>query len=288
MMKSMTAFARKQYQDELGLLTIELKSLNHRYLEMNFHLPESLRHLEPHLREALSSHFQRGKLDCYVNFQSSAAAPRRVRVNRQVLEQVQQALRQVSGQGSPLARVDPLALLRWPDLLEVEDKGSKEVQALLKDIFEEVAHELLQMRAREGKRLNLVLQQQLLLAKQGVHKIREVLPEAQKARKAALLAKFAEAQLTLDPSRLEQELVYFANRTDVTEELDRLEAHIAEFEQILTETAAVGRRLDFLLQEMNREANTLSSKSFSATTVRAALDLKLFFEQMREQVQNIE
>lgn len=287
MLRSMTAFARHESQGEWGALAIELRSVNHRFLEIVFRLPEELRSLEPALRERFGARLGRGKVDCSIRY-SPPAAGSELQLNGQLAERLAHLSRQVDGYIYDPSPVNSMDILRWPGVLESPRPDLEHVQTELDALVEAALVEFVATREREGGKLGEMIAQRCVAMAEVVVEVRQRLPEVQQRLRERLRERLAEVKADLDESRLEQEMVYFANKLDVSEELDRLETHLAEVERVLGESKPVGRRLDFLLQELNREANTLASKSNDAELTRAAVDLKVYIEQMREQVQNIE
>jgi uncharacterized protein (TIGR00255 family) len=284
----MTAFARKQTQQKEGTVNWEIRSVNSRYLDMNFRLPEMFRELEPQLRNIMAKHVQRGKVEVSLRFQPGEVISSEVIVNRTIVTRLNKALSQIKEIMPGMCDADPVKILAWPGVMqEIKGDNAAIFQRVL-CIFSEACKELEQMKLREGEKLQQFIQQRLTDVTQKIAAIRKQMPDILQKQQENLLAKFAEIKVSLDQERLEQEMVLFAQKIDISEEVDRLDAHISEVHTALQQSIAVGRRLDFLMQEMNREANTIASKSASADTTKIALDLKVLIEQMREQVQNIE
>lgn len=287
MTHSMTAFARQAADYPWGSLVWELRSVNHRYLEPSFKLPESARGIEMELRERLRNRLARGKVECALRLvRHGAAAP--LAIDQGVLDRLLAATREVGqrlGHGAP---VDPLALLAWPGVLQQGDDDSEQINAALLEQFELALQQLLVTRAREGAALRQLIEAQLDSVSDIVAAVRAELPALIAAQKQKLRDRLAELAAELDSARIEQELVLLAQKADVDEELARLQTHVDEVRRNLRQQGPCGRRLDFLMQELNREANTLSSKSISTATTQAAVELKVLIEQMREQIQNIE
>ncbi|AGA89593.1 TIGR00255 family protein [Thioflavicoccus mobilis 8321] len=288
MIKSMTAFSREVYRGETGELTWEVRSVNHRFLEPAIRLPEDLRRLEPAVRERLSARLQRGKVDCQLRYVASPGALGSLQVNHHLLAQVVAAANEVGEVvGAPAT---PLAydLLRWPGVLQEEGQDLDVVMTQAMALLEATIDGLVAAREREGARLGEALRERCDRLEVQVAEVRRRLPEILAQARQRLLDRLAEVRTELDPSRLEQEMALLAQRLDVAEEMDRLVAHVAEIRDQLTRRGPLGRRLDFLMQELNREANTLGSKSADVETTRAAVEMKVLIEQMREQVQNLE
>ena len=287
MTASMTAFARIQDQDDWGSLVWEIRSVNHRYLEPHFRLPEQAREIEPVLRETLRKYVSRGKVECSLKLQL-AEGTQQLRLNDAVLEEIQGAVNKVETWFINASGVDPLEILRWPGVMENEETSLAPMHALAAKTFEDAIAQLVTMRQREGAELKQFMLKRLELVGEEVTRIRTLLPELIQAQRQKILDRLAEAKAELDPDRLEQEMVILAQKMDVDEELDRLDTHVREVKRTMDKQGSIGRRLDFLMQELNREANTLSSKSINAGLTQSAVNLKVLIEQMREQVQNIE
>ncbi len=288
MIHSMTGFARRELQGEWGTLSWEIRSVNHRYLELAWRLPEELRPLEPAFRKVVGKQLSRGKVDCGLRLRWSDEAQPPIRLNATVLSQVASAIDALAERLPGLGPVDPLDLLRWPRIIEDTEKDVGPVEAAAMGLLEEALQDLSASRRREGQRLAMMLRERCDAIEQLVAEARSRLPEIRSALRERTLEKLAQLDVETDPDRVEQELVMLAQKMDVDEELDRLDSHLAEVRRALETDEAVGRRLDFLMQEFNREANTLASKSQSNENTRIAVELKVLIEQMREQVQNVE
>ena len=289
MIRSMTGFARRERAGPWGTLACEIRSVNHRYLELSLRLPEDLRGLEGDARQSISSALRRGKVDVGLYLRGQPAQSGALELNQPLLEQVARAARDVAGLAdTSLAAVSPLDLLRWPGVIREPERDLQPVQAAALELLQETVTELNAARAREGARLREMLLGRCQGVQQTVEQLRARLPEIASRIRERVGERVAQLGGTVDPSRLEQELVLLAYKMDFAEELDRLGSHVAEMLGILDAKEPAGRRLDFLMQEFNREANTLSSKSQDAETTRAAVDMKVLIEQMREQIQNIE
>jgi len=289
MIRSMTGFARRERQGPWGTLACEIRSVNHRYLELSLRLPEDLRGLEGDARQAVSAALRRGKVDVGVYLRGQPAPTGTLEINRALVDQLARTARDVSSiTDSSLAAVSPLELLRWPGVIREPEKDLQPVQSAALELLHETVRELNESRAREGGRLREMLLGRCQSLQQTVEQLRARLPEIAARIRERVGERVAQLGGSVDPARLEQELVLLAYKMDFAEELDRLGSHITETLQILDAKEPAGRRLDFLMQEFNREANTLSSKSQDADTTRAAVDMKVLIEQMREQIQNIE
>ncbi|MBT2775151.1 YicC family protein [Halomonas sp. ISL-60] len=287
---SMTAFARTEQAAPFGTLQVEIRSVNQRYLEPHFRLHESLRDLEPILREALRARLARGKVECSVRFESaeSAETAQAPAVNSTRLAAIADALSAIQQQVPSAVPPTTLALLNQPGVMETQHLDQEAIKAAAKGLFDQALNELIDARAREGEKLAEMITTRLTAVSEQVTTVRSLLPQILERQRAQLLERLEIAKTELDPQRLEAELVLVAQKADVDEELDRLTAHIEEVSHQLAQKGPKGRRLDFLMQELNREANTLSSKSVVAETTRCAVELKVLIEQMREQIQNIE
>lgn len=273
---------------ETGVLTIELRSVNHRYLDCSIKLPDALRHLEPQLREKAGSVLARGKLDCLIRLQSHTEDSGERKVDRAKLQAVLAAARIIQGELDAAAPIDVMHVLQFPGIYGTAEQSEEQLQEDALSLFRKALKNMRASRQREGEKLASLVLDRLDQVAGHVQAIRTVLPELLQRQRDRISNKIAELQVEVDQGRLEQEIVYLAQKADVDEELDRLEAHVTEVRRTLEKGGACGRRLDFLMQELNREANTLSSKSVSADTTQSAVELKVLIEQMREQIQNIE
>jgi uncharacterized protein (TIGR00255 family) len=289
MIRSMTGFARRERQGPWGTLTCELRAVNHRYLELSLRMPEDLRAIENDARQAISAALRRGKVDAGLYLRGAPAQAGSIEINRPLVEQVARTAAEVADlAGGTLASVSPLELLRWPGVIRETEKDLQPVQAAAMELLRETVGDLNDARAREGARIREMLAGRCEALQQAVALLRARLPEIAARIRTRVAERIAQLGTPVDPARLEQELVLLAYKMDFEEELDRLGSHVTETVQVLDAREPAGRRLDFLMQELNREANTLSSKSQDADTTRAAVDMKVLIEQMREQVQNVE
>ena len=289
MIRSMTGFARRERQGPWGTLTCELRAVNHRYLELSLRMPEDLRAIENDARQAISAALRRGKVDAGLYLRGAPAQAGSIEINRPLVEQVARTAAEVADlAGGTLASVSPLELLRWPGVIRETEKDLQPVQAAAMELLRETVGDLNDARAREGARILEMLAGRCEALQQAVALLRARLPEIAARIRTRVAERIAQLGTPVDPARLEQELVLLAYKMDFEEELDRLGSHVTETVQVLDAREPAGRRLDFLMQELNREANTLSSKSQDADTTRAAVDMKVLIEQMREQVQNVE
>lgn len=288
MIHSMTAFASDTTTTAQGVLTVEVRSVNHRYLDCSFKLPDSLRVLEPLLREELSGVLSRGKVECLVRLQSHAGQSEGLVVDETMLEAVLDAARLVASRLEQAARPDPVQILQFPGVYGAPEVSEEALQQTARDLFLRALEGMQETRRREGDKLAALVRDRLQQVEAQVRAVREAMPRLLQAQRDRVLARVAELDVEIDQGRLEQELVYMLQKADVDEELDRLDTHVAEVRRALDKGGPCGRRLDFLMQELNREANTLSSKSQSSATTLNAVELKVLIEQMREQIQNIE
>jgi uncharacterized protein (TIGR00255 family) len=284
----MTAFARQETQGEWGSLTCEIRTVNHRYLEPSFRLPETLRELENGFREHLRKTLGRGKVDVGMRLQSSDTADAGMVINERLADSLNDAINHVNRMLDNPAHISAIDVLRWPGMLEREEPDLTPVKAAAGELFRRAVEDLVQVREREGERLRPLFEERLDAMAELVDQVRRRMPQLLETQADMLRQRFRAASVELEPDRLSQEMVMLAQKSDVAEELDRLDAHLGEIRDTLQRNDAIGRRLDFLMQELNREANTLSSKSFDAGVTRTAVDMKVYIEQMREQVQNIE
>ncbi len=288
MIHSMTAFARLEERHAAGTLCWELRTVNHRYLEVSPRLPDEFRVLEGTLRERATRALRRGKLDCQLRFQPAPAGATELHIDESLAERVIAAGKALANRIENPARIDPFDVLRWPGVLNVPEVDFEPVRETALALFERGLDDLRATREREGARLAELIRERCDGMAALVDQARVRLPEVLDHHRKRLTDKLAELRAELDTERLEQEMALLGNKLDVAEELDRLDAHLAEVRDVLARDEAVGRRLDFLMQELNREANTLGSKSADVETTRISVDLKVLIEQMREQVQNIE
>lgn len=284
---SMTAFARREHSLASGQLSVELRSVNHRYLETSFKLPDSLKPVEIPLREQLKKRLARGKVEVNLRFYPTQGSDS-MAVNIDRLIALDVALSQVRSTILNSAKPNALDLLQWPGVLAEADTDMDAVFEAMKNLFGEALDDLIAHRKREGAELADLLRQRLDGIEAIVAEVSKNAPALIETFRDNLKAKAAQLAVDLDPERLEQEVVLLAQKADIAEELDRLNTHCQEVRHVLAQQGAIGRRLDFLMQEFNREANTLGSKATNTATTQAAVDLKVLIEQMREQVQNIE
>jgi uncharacterized protein (TIGR00255 family) len=288
MIASMTGFARREASGPWGVLICELRSVNHRFLEAGFRLPEELRSLEPDLRQLFMRELKRGKVDCSLNYRAAQGAERALQLDGEALTRLLDRVREVASELPKHHTIDVIEVLRWPGVIKDADVGTEELLTAARKLVQEALKDLASARGREGIRLREMLEQRCASLEGFVEQVRNRLPEVHARTRVRLDERLAELKTNVDQERLEQELALLLQRLDVHEELDRLTAHISEIRRIIEANEPAGRRLDFLMQELNREANTLSSKSQDLETTRCAVDMKVVIEQMREQVQNVE
>lgn len=288
MIRSMTGFARRERQGPWGTLVCELRTVNHRYLEISLRLPDELRQLDNDVRQAIGAALRRGKVDANLYLKSAAGTERSIQLNTQLLDELLVRIEEVRARTPASAPVSPLDLLRWPGVIQDAEIDSKPVLAAGLEVLREALAELNDTRTREGLRIRELLLTRCASMSAQVKIVKTRLPEVSQRLRERIVERISQLGVTPDNERLEQELVLYAHKMDVDEELDRLTGHLLEVGTTLDSSEPSGRRLDFLMQELNREANTLSSKSQDAEATRAAVDMKVMIEQMREQVQNVE
>jgi len=288
MVRSMTAFARQTVESELGTLTLELKSVNHRFSEVSLRLPEELRPVEAKIRERIGQVVKRGKIDANLRYQTPAAQVSGFEIDQDLVSSITAASKDVEKILPGIASFRMIDVLKWPGVLKAPEVDVEQLVATTMALLDEGLKELKETREREGEKLRQLLLERCEAMATEVAKVQQRIPVAIEAMRQRIKEKLTEWQAELDDARLEQEVVFLCNKSDVAEEMDRLQAHIEEVKRVLDEKKPVGRRLDFLMQELNREANTLASKSPDTEMTRASVELKVLIEQMREQVQNIE
>ena len=288
MINSMTGYAVVTTEISGGVLGIEMRTVNSRYLDIQFRVPDELRMLEPGIREAISARLSRGKLDCRVSFSSAAAGPRAQALNAQALADLRilaAQVREAFPEATPLRTTD---VLRWPGVLAEGRVSEDELRGAAATLASRALDELGAARAREGAKLATVIRERIASMRERVAGVAPLVPAAMAAYQEKLALRLREALGSADDERVRQEIAVFGMKIDVDEELQRLKTHLDEVERVLAKGGSAGKRLDFLMQELNREANTLASKAASQAISDCALELKLLIEQMREQVQNIE
>lgn len=287
MIYSMTAFAHLEIKKEWGNAVWEIRSVNQRFLETYFRLPEAFRHLEMGLRERLRNSLTRGKVECSLRVELAQASNNKIALNNDYAEQVIASLKTLQGIAGE-GEINLVDVLRYPGVVDAQSQDLDQIAQDLLAGFEQILTDFIAMRGREGANLQAIIQQRLDSIVEIAQSVQNQMPEVLQWQKDRLQQRFDELNLQLDPQRLEQEMVLTAQRVDVAEELDRLQLHVKETSSILKKGGAVGRKLDFMMQELNRESNTLASKSINADITNSAVELKVLIEQMREQIQNLE
>ncbi|TAJ05590.1 YicC/YloC family endoribonuclease [Pectobacterium versatile] len=287
MIRSMTAYARREIKGNWGSAAWELRSVNQRYLETYLRLPEQFRSLEPVARERIRARLTRGKIECNLRFELDPSAQSALILNEKLAKQLVNAANWVKMQ-SDEGEINPVDILRWPGVMSAEEQDLDAISTELLTALEGALDDFIAARESEGDALKGMIEQRLAGVSAEVVNVRAQMPNILLWQRERLQSKLEDAQIQLENNRLEQELVLMAQRVDVSEELDRLDAHVKETYKILKKEEAVGRRLDFMMQEFNRESNTLASKSINADVTASAIELKVLIEQMREQIQNIE
>lgn len=288
MTKSMTAFARTQQSLTEGDIIWELRSVNNRFLELYLKMPEDFRANESRFREMLQQRLNRGKIECFLRFNANAQQAETINLNLQQTKSVLSACHEVTNLLHQTSEVNPIEVLQWPGVVQESKVDMKPVLAAAEASLEKALDDLLANREREGERMRDLIIKRCDAIQQIVNQTRERMPEIQARYHQRLRDRLDELKVEVNNDRLEQELVHLAQKMDVDEELDRLDSHLMEMKSIFNRDEAVGRRLDFLMQELNREANTLGSKSVDISSTNASVELKVLIEQMREQIQNIE
>ena len=284
---SMTGYATASTETDSGSLTLELRAVNHRYLDIQLRMPDELRGIESALREIISAQIQRGKVDCRINY-AARSAQTATALNHEVLQQLAAWSKQVQTTFPEVRTLSVADVLRWNGVLQTPITQTDELRAVLLALLQIALQEFSASRAREGEKLKDFLLQRVEKIETLRNDIAPHVPAAVAAYEQKLSARLRAAMQNADDERIRQEIALFASKIDVDEELSRLASHLSEMRRILTQGGAVGKRLDFLMQELNREANTLGSKSVDAEVSRSAMEMKILIEQMREQIQNLE
>ncbi|RUO53469.1 YicC/YloC family endoribonuclease [Pseudidiomarina homiensis] len=287
MIQSMTGYARHEHKAEWGTVTWELRSVNQRFLETYFRMPEQFRGMENMLREKLRKQLQRGKVESNLRVSFNEQAEGALQLNEELAKSVISSANWIANQ-SASSYLNPIDVLRWPGVVAQDEADMDAMQNDVVAAFDAAVAEFVGNRQSEGKALERLIEERLEGVSEQVSVVRKRMPEVLEWQRERLLTRLADAKVELDPQRLESEMVMLAQKTDVAEELDRLDTHVVETRKILRKGGACGRRLDFMMQEFNREANTLGSKSINTDITNAAVELKVLIEQMREQIQNIE
>lgn len=288
MMLSMTAFARQQLEQDWGSLTWEIRSVNHRYLETSVRVPETFRRLEIVIRETVRKRLSRGKVECQLRYQSVENSTTEINLNQNLVFKLLNANKEIEEMTGSSGSLSNMEILRWPGVVSDQQMDTASIDKQAIRLFSLALDDLISSREREGEELKGFVQKRLDAIREIVISVRAKMPEILTVQKQNLLDKIEDLKAELDPARVEQEIVLLTQKADVDEELDRLDSHLNEVQRVIDTKGQKGRRLDFLMQELNREANTLSSKSIVVDTTRSAVELKVQIEQMREQIQNIE
>ncbi|WP_394166974.1 YicC/YloC family endoribonuclease [Photobacterium piscicola] len=287
MIHSMTAYARREIKGDWGTAVWEIRSVNQRYLETYIRMPEQFRSLEPVLRERFRKRLARGKVECNLRYEANTAANTELTINEALAKQVINAARWVketAGEGN----IGPFQVLNWPGVMEAPEQDLDMINKDLLTGFELAMDDFIAARASEGDNMKQLIDHRLAAISTEAIKVRTLMPQIMVWQRERIMSRLDEAKVDLDSNRIEQELIMLAQKSDVAEELDRLDSHVKETQKILTKGGACGRRLDFMMQEFNRESNTLASKSINTDVTASAVELKVLIEQMREQIQNIE
>jgi uncharacterized protein (TIGR00255 family) len=288
MIYSMTAYARKEAKGDWGSAVWEIRSVNQRYLETYFRLPEQFRGLEPLLRERFRKRLARGKVECHLRFEANPASKSELNINEVLAAQVIKAANQIMTMTGEISRINPFQVMQWPGVMETPEQDMDSINKALLTAFDAALNEFIDARGREGENLKDLIEQRLTAISEQVVKVRALMPEILQWQRDRLINKFEEAKIELDSTRVEQELILLAQKSDVAEELDRLDSHVKETNNVMKQGGSCGRKLDFMMQEFNRESNTLASKSINTEVTATGVELKVLIEQMREQIQNIE
>ena len=288
MLHSMTGFARASAKSESGTLTWEIRAVNHRYLDVQFKLPDELRPHEQDLKQVLANRLRRGKVECTLNLKRASDSGTDIELNEELVATLAARLKDIAGSLDDADEVNPIDILRWPGVVRYREIDVEPLVASAHEALGAAVTELESMRKSEGERIAAMLEARCADVLDIAATVRARMPDVLEATRQKQRDRLAKLDIDADPDRLETELALVAQKLDVDEELDRLESHVTEIRDALSKDEPVGRRLDFLMQELNREANTLGSKSGDADTTRAAVELKVLIEQMREQIQNVE
>ncbi len=288
MLYSMTGFARESLETDIGTLTWELKAVNHRYLDVQFRLPEELKGEEQGFRKQAGAALRRGKVECALFFRRPESSQADLELNRELVSILTEKIEEMRVASHDYGSVNPVDILRWPGVVQPREVDTAPLFAEAGKQFAKALDAMNAMRRSEGERISEMLASRCDEIERIAAGVRERIPVVMDAVRRKQRDRIDKLDVDADPARLEMELALIAQKLDVDEELDRLESHVVEIRDVLGRDEAVGRRLDFLMQELNREANTLASKSADTETTRAAVDLKVLIEQMREQIQNVE
>jgi uncharacterized protein (TIGR00255 family) len=287
-MFSMTAFARVNESTKEADLTWEIRSVNHRYLDISLKIPDEFRALENNIREQIRAKVSRGRLECYLQYRPKTETSESLKVNIKLVQNLTAAIEKIKPFLSQNYQINPLEILNWEGVLEIPELEISTLTPKIFSLLDQALEELVATRKREGEILEKTILEKLLKINSFTSKIKKLVPHANSLHREKLLARLAEIKHELDHQRLEQEMVFFTQKVDVAEELDRLDAHYQEMSRVIKQECSIGKRLEFLLQEMGRETNTLSAKSPVLEITNHALEIKVLLEQIREQTQNIE
>ena len=288
MLHSMTGFARESSESEVGTLTWELRAVNHRYLDVQFKLPDEMRPWEQKFRQQVSASLSRGKVECALHFRRAFDERNEIQINTELVELIGTRIKEMSAELPATGAVNPFDVLRWPGVVQQPELDAEPLSAEAQKVLDATLTAIRAMRSNEGSRIAEMLGSRCNDIEAISKSVRARMPEVLEAARTKQRERIEKLDLDADPARLETELALIAQKLDVDEELDRLDSHVTEIRDVLQRDEPVGRRLDFLMQELNREANTLASKSNDTETTKAAVELKVLIEQMREQVQNVE
>ncbi len=288
MIHSMTAYGRVENSEGQNSISCEIRSVNHRYSEISIRLPEELRLLEQKIRDHISGKIKRGKIECNIRIEKHNAYDEALSINQDLLKNIIEASKRINSDLSTSAPLDSLDLLRWPGVLEKSTLDVKEIDKLLFPLVNEAIDIVVDTRQREGEKIKKMLTDRCTKIKEIINNVQKQIPDILKNYRKKLTQRVQEISDEIDNDRLEQELLFLSQKADIEEEIDRLDAHVDEVVRVIDRKEPIGRRLDFLMQEMNRESNTLGSKSNHIYTSNASVELKVLIEQMREQIQNIE
>ena len=284
----MTAYGRVENSEGQNSISCEIRSVNHRYSEISIRLPEELRPLEQKIRDHISGKIKRGKIECNIRIEKHNAYDESLSINQDLLKNIIEAAKRINSDLSTSAPLDSLDLLRWPGVLEKSTLDAEEIGKLLFPLVKEAIDIVIDTRQREGEKIKKMLTDRCTKIKEIISNVKKQIPDILKNYRKKLTQRLQEISDELDNDRLEQELLFLSQKADIEEEIDRLGAHVDEVVRVIDRKEPIGRRLDFLMQEMNRESNTLGSKSNHIYTSNASVELKVVIEQMREQIQNIE
>ncbi len=288
MVHSMTGFARESVETDIGTLSWEIRAVNHRYLDVQFKIPDELRPNEQAFRQQASAVLGRGKIECALSFRHALNRQSAMQIDSDLVALLGARISELSTKLPNMSAVSPLEILRWPDVMQQTDVDTEPLFDLATSLLATALESVTAMRRSEGQRIEEMLESRSKDIDAIARAVRERMPDVLGAARAKQKERIEKLDVQADPARLEVELALIAQKLDIDEELDRLASHLVEIRVALQDNKPVGRRLDFLMQELNREANTLGSKSADPETTKAAVDLKVLIEQMREQIQNVE